>query len=609
MYIFLPLFIVLKLSDSMIRKAFSFILTLLLVTNLYGQWSPSSDSIKKHIYYLASSDLKGRMAGTEGDSLAAVYIRDHFQSFGSVLLCSNGFQYFTLVTDVKAGKGNRLNVHSKDFSPEVDFQPFSFSSSCSVEALVAFSGFGISGQSDSLTWDDYNSIDVKGKWALILRGDPEPDNPSSEFIPMASDRSKTLLARDKGAIGVLLVSPYSMEKSDRLIDITFDKSVSDAGIPVISITRKLAAFILNLPVSSIDSIEKRMLSQKSSITFLTESVLKATTSIERTKATTRNVIAMIEGADSLLKDEYIVVGAHYDHLGTGGNGSGSRVPDEIAVHGGADDNASGVASLIELARYFSVEKNRPARSMLFVAFGAEEMGILGSRYFVDNAPVPVKSIKAMINIDMVGRLAEDDPKVTISGTGTFNVADSILDQLAKDRSFSIRKTMDGYGPSDHASFYTAGIPVLFITTGAHGDYHTPLDTPEKINYNGQVQLTSFIAELASVIGNLSVAPIYAESGSKKESGQTGRNLKVTFGIMPDISGAETSGGMKVEGARKDAPAGRAGMMKGDIITAINGLPVSNVYDYMNRLSKLKQGETVNVEILRNNIKMVLIIQL
>lgn len=593
----------------MIKKTFCFILTILLVSNIYGQWSPSSDSIKKHICYLASPELMGRRAGTEGDSLAAVYIRSYFQSFGSALLCNRGFQDFTLVTEIKAGESNRLHVNSSDFNSGVDFQPFSFSASCTVEAPVAFSGFGISGQSDSLAWDDYNSIDVKGKWVLILRGDPEPDNPSSEFIPMASDRAKALLARDKGAIGILLVSPSSIEKTDRLFDISFDKSVSDAGIPVISITRKLAACILKLPVSSIDSIEKRMLSQKLSITFLTESVLKATTSIERTKATTHNVIAMIEGTDSLLKKEYIVLGAHYDHLGMGGNGSGSRVPDEAAVHGGADDNASGVASLIELARYFSVKKNRPARSMLFVAFGAEEMGILGSRYFVDNAPVPVKSIKAMINIDMVGRLSEDDPKVTISGTGTFNAADSILDQLAKGRLFSIRKTTDGYGPSDHAAFYTADIPVLFITTGAHGDYHTPMDTPERINYSGQVKLTSFIAELASCIGSLPVAPIFSEAGSKKASGQTGRNLKVTFGIMPDISGAETSGGMKVEGARKDAPAGRAGMMKGDIITAINGLPVSNVYDYMNRLSKLKQGETVNVEILRNGVKMVLIIQL
>lgn len=597
----------------MFKKTLSIIIIFLSSLSLFSQNYPSVDSLRKHVGYLASEELGGRKAGTTGDSLAATYIRNHFIASGLDVKYNNGFQYFSLITDVKGGLENRLNVDGKEFVYETDFQPFSFSTSGNLTAPVVFASFGITGQSDSLIWDDYESIDVKDKWVLIVRGDPEPDNPTSAFIPLASDRAKALTAKDKGAKGVLLVSPSSIDRSDRTVDITFDKSVSDAGLPVISITRKLASYILGLPTTSIDSLEKTMISKKQSIVFNVNSKVEATTQIVREKAISRNIVATLVGNDPLLKDEYIVIGAHYDHLGMGGNASGSRVPDEIAVHGGADDNASGVASLLELANYFSKTENRPSRSIIFVSFGAEEMGIIGARYFVEHPPVDIKSIMAMVNLDMVGRMKikneTDEPTLSISGTGTSNVTDSILNILETNRTFKLKRIPDGYGPSDHAAFYTAGIPVLFLTTGAHGDYHTPLDTPDKINYQGQADVTLFTADLVKAFGILEKAPIFAEAGAKKESGHYGRNLKVTLGIMPDVSGAETSGGMKVEGTRKDAPAARAGMQKGDIITAINGMKVANIYDYMSRLGKLKPGETVNVEILRNNVTEILIIQL
>lgn len=585
------------------------ILFFLFSVGLFAQDKPLTEALKKHISYLASPELKGRKAGSEGDSLAAVYIRDNFRQIGLKPFTGNGFQYFSLVTDVIAGKRNSLKTGEKKFTAGKDFQPFSFSTSDSLTAQVVFAGFGITGESDSLKWDDYKGLDVKGKWLLILRGDPEPDNPTSAFIPMASDRAKALAAKDKGAAGVLLVTPSSIDRADRPIDITFDKSVSDAGIPVISITRALAANILSLPVTAVDSIEKRMIAAKQSTAFLTKSTLSARSEINREKAISRNIAFVLKGSDATLANEYIVVGAHYDHLGMGGEGSGSRVPDTVAVHYGADDNASGVASLIELAKHFASNPLQTPRSIVFVAFGAEEMGIIGSRYFVEHLPVPVKSIKAMINMDMVGRLKADDAIISISGTGTSNVNDSIINVYEKSRSFKVKRVPDGYGPSDHAAFYTAGVPVLFLTSGAHSDYHTPDDTPERINYKGQAAITEFAGDLISGFSSLKVSPVFAEAGARKESGHYGRNLKVTLGIMPDVSGAETSGGMKVEGTRKDAPAERAGMIKGDIITAINGMKVSNIYDYMARLGKLKPGDIANIEILRNNKKEILIVQL
>lgn len=589
-----------------------FLLVSALIAAVYplsAQTLPSADSLKKHVKFLASDNLKGRKAGSESDSIAAFYIQKQLSGYGLIPLFNNGIQYYSLVTDVKAGNGNTLSVNLKEYTEGRDFEPFSFSTSQSLSNEVVFAGFGITADFDSLKWDDYKDTDVNGKWVLVLRGDPEPDNPTSAFIPLASDRSKALNAKDKKAAGVLLVSPSSIDRSDKPIDITFDKSVSDAGLPVISITRKLAADILGLAESSIDSIEKVMISKKTTITINRNTTISANTDVIRQKAISRNISFMIKGSDPDLAKEYVVIGAHYDHLGMGGEGSGSRVPDTTGVHHGADDNASGVASLIELARYYSQEGNQPKRSLIFTAFGAEEMGIIGSRYFTEHTPVPLSSIKAMVNMDMVGRLNSDDESITISGTGTSNVTDSILNVLEKQVSFKIKRVPDGYGPSDHASFYTAGIPVVFISTGAHSDYHTPDDTFDKLNYQGQKKITIFTEELVKSFAGLAKPPVFAEAGTRRESGHYGRNLKVTLGIMPDVSGAETSGGMKVEGTRTGAPAEKAGMKKGDIITAINGMKVTNIYDYMSRLSKLKPGDVANVEILRDTKTEILIIQL
>lgn len=584
-----------------------FVILLLISLSLRSQ--NMSDRLRKHITYLASDELEGRKAGTKGDSLAATYIRDKFRSAGAELQGDNGFQYFSLVAGVSQGENNTFFVNGQKAGVSADFMPLSFSSSATVDAEVVFAGYGITGISGDINWDDYDSADVSGKWVMVLRGDPEPENQNSAFIPLATDRSKALTARDRGAAGLILVSPSGMEKKDIPLDLSYDKTVSDAGIPVVSVTRKLAANILQLSVTSIDSLEKLMLGKIMPVNLQPGTKVKASTDVIRQKVLSRNVMAVFPGKDNLLSDEYIVVGAHYDHLGMGGTGSGSRVPDLHAVHGGADDNASGVASLIEMAEWFGKTENRTSRSILFVSFGAEEMGLVGSRHFVANSPVDLKSIKAMINMDMVGRLNTESPVVTISGTGTFTVADSLLDALASTAPFEIRKVSDGYGPSDHAAFYGEGIPVLFLTTGAHSDYHTPDDDVEHINFPGQVKVTEFVATLSADLGNMKHAPIFRESGSRNQAGHYGRNLKVTLGIMPDVSGGETSGGMKVEGVRNDGPAERSGMLKGDVIVAINGLPVSNIYDYMSRLGKLRAGETANIEVLRNGKIEVLIVQL
>jgi hypothetical protein len=303
-----------------------------------------------------------------------------------------------------------------------------------------------------------------------------------------------------------------------------------------------------------------------------------------------------------------VIGAHFDHLGSGGTGSGSRVPDTLAVHNGADDNASGTAMLIEMAGKLSSVRKDLKRSIIFVSFSAEEMGLIGSKYFVDHCPVDLKKIKAMFNFDMVGRFDVDKNAISVSGTGTSAESDSIVKRYEKGLSFAVAHSPDGYGPSDHAAFYSSNIPVLYFTTGAHTDYHTPLDDAEKLNYEKEKEIGDFAFSIIMDVGNMAKPLAFKTSGSKESSGRSGRRLNVKLGIMPDFSGTEKQG-LRVDGVTKEGPADKGGILKGDIIISINGMKVRDIYEYMSRLGKLKHGQTISVEVIREEKNVVLLIQL
>jgi hypothetical protein len=317
-------------------------------------------------------------------------------------------------------------------------------------------------------------------------------------------------------------------------------------------------------------------------------------------------MAIVEGSDPQLKKEYLVVGAHHDHLGMGGSGSSSRRPDTLAVHNGADDNASGISALLEIAGKLMSNKTLLKRSVLLVAFGAEEMGLLGSKYFVNHPPVPLPQIDAMVNLDMLGRM--DTLKgIQIGGTGTSAEADSLIRHSNRSGKFRINMSQEGSGPSDHSSFYGRNIPVFFITTGAHTDYHTPDDDAEKINYPGLQAVTEFACRLILAIDGEATRLTFKEAGPK-ESPAANYRFKVTLGFMPDFSATDVEG-VRVDFVSKGKAAERGGIRNGDIITAIDGLKIRNIYDYMYRLSKLSRNQIISVEILRNGRKEVLIIQL
>jgi hypothetical protein len=279
------------------------------------------------------------------------------------------------------------------------------------------------------------------------------------------------------------------------------------------------------------------------------------------------------------------------------------MPDTIAIHYGADDNASGVAAVLEIAQKMSSLK--PGRSVIFVTFAAEEKGLLGSNYFVAHSPVPLDKIELMLNLDMVGRLR--DSSVQIGGVGTSPEFRSVLQENDNKLPLNFNLSEAGYGPSDHASFYAKDKPVLFFSTGAHSDYHTPYDRVDSINLEGLKDISSLVADLAVYFSNTSEKLAFREAGPKESTSGRYRG-KVTFGIMPDVSGEGTQG-MKVLAVTEGKPAANAGMKKGDIIVAIDNKPVGNIQDYMFRLGQIKSGDRVPVSIMRDGNKLDLLVQL
>ena len=320
------------------------------------------------------------------------------------------------------------------------------------------------------------------------------------------------------------------------------------------------------------------------------------------KRTTHNIIAIVPGKDKRLRNEYIVVGSHYDHLGLGGKDSGSRRPDTIAVHPGADDNASGDAVVLELARHF--KKVRSPRSIIFMFFGAEEQGLVGSKFFLDwmkkddnhriNLPNNIKGIVAMVNLDMVGRMRNN--ALSVSGTGTSSGFKTMVEDAAGQKGLNVSCIPDGYGPSDQASFVAAEIPVLFLTTGGHMEYHTPADVPSTLNYDGMQQTLDFTQELVTRLASMPEAPDYINVPSSQKMSHA--KFKVTLGLMPDVMGASSTPGLRADIVVAGKPAHNAGIRSGDIIQEIDGKSVNDINEYMERLAELKAGTTIPVKVLR-----------
>lgn len=567
----------------------------------------SETEIRDHIAYLASDELEGRKPGTAGGKAAANYVADHFKQIGLTPLGNDGFQYFEVITEVSLGQNNSLTAGKIIGKPGEDYTPTSFTENVSLDAGLVFVGYGFEIDSDTLKWNDYTNVDAKDKWVMILRGNPEIDDNAIDFDRHATLRHKILVARDHGAAGVVFVNGVTFDEKDELIELRIDRNFSKSSLPVIHVKRDLADLLLSEDGKNIADLEKLIDSELKDHSFDISQRLAANIEVVQHEVTTQNVLGMLEGIDPILKDEFLLIGGHYDHLGWGGKGSGSRKPDTNAVHNGADDNASGVAAVLEIAEKFAKGPEKPRRSLIFMAFAAEEMGLLGSKNFTSNPLVDLKQIKQMFNLDMVGRLDDERKVLTVGGTGTAEGMEDLLDELASSSLLRLSKTPDGYGPSDHASFYVEDIPVLFFFTGITEEYHTPEDDLETINIEGEKLIADFTYDLVLKYSNLDETFAFREAGPKGPP-KSGKRGKVKMGIIPDFAASDANGFL-LGGVVPGGPAALAGMEKGDVMVSLEGRSVKNVYDYMGRMADIKPGMRISVEVLRDGEKVILIVQL
>jgi len=556
------------------------------------------EEVENHLTVLASDDLKGRYPGTEEDEILTRYIARELKRAGLILHEKEGLQRFDIVTDLSEGPDNSLSFSGIMLDPGTDFRPFPFSADGSATGEVIFAGYGFRINEDTLQWNDYASADVTGKVVMLLRGAPGSRDATSPFMNHGEDRGKALLASDLGAAGVILVSGPEDDPEDALVELSGKQH--PLRVPVIHMRRSAAdRFLMAAGAGPVAQLESGIISARQPATFATGMEILMKTDLEPVTMKTANVIAGLKGADPVLRSEYVLVGAHHDHLGMGGPGTSSRQPDTVAVHYGADDNASGVTGVLEISEYLVAES--PSRSLLFITFGAEEMGLVGSKYFTEHSPVDLSAVQAMINLDMVGRL-NTERQLQIGGVGTSPAFRPLIDSLNRDYQFSLKYASEGYGPSDHASFYAMDVPVLFISTGAHTDYHTPADNLSGINLEGSAEIYSFVAALAESLANRKERISFTEAGPKVRVERHGRAGKVTLGLMPDVT-YDGNRGLPVMFVTEGRPAAIGGILKGDTITAIEGKRVGNVYDYMSRLDQLEEGRVIIVTVKRGEDQM------
>ena len=572
-------------------------------------WNNDSDEItiaelKDHIEFLASEKLEGRMPGSAGDQKAAEFILHNYQSNNLTLYEGSGKQPFEIVLGNKMGEKNFLSFNHYKATLNEAFVPFPFSGNGQLEKEVVFAGYGFNIESQKLRWNDYKNIHPDGKWVMILQGAPDIKEYQGVFRMEKDDRSKALKAKELGAGGILFVTNKKQNGEPEFVNPTIKEGNID--IPVINISPQLADKLLKNKDTSVQKLKSYYKEHAQTKSFKIAQKVKARVDLREDKVTTQNVIAKLPAESS---KNYIIIGAHYDHLGYGGPNSGSRKPDTNAVHYGADDNASGVAAMLEIAEKLESIRDSLNKNLVFIGFGAEEQGLIGSKYFMEHTNIDPNNIEAMINIDMIGRL-RDENSLQVGGTGSSQETDSLLKAHNETYNFKLGFSKEGYGPSDHSSFYSYDIPVFFFSTGAHMEYHTPKDKPSKINYRGLKEVTNYIYDLTKNLASSNMKLTFQEAGPKSPDKQKKHRkaLKVTLGIMPDFAGIEDRG-LRADLVVEGKPADRAGMKKGDIITAINGHEVEDVYDYMNRLSKIKPGQTITVEIIRDDKKKVLMVQL
>lgn len=555
--------------------------TISVIILLFSALPLFSQNIKRAedaLRYLASETLEGRFPGTKGDSLAHVYFTQQFQNSGLTLFDENFIQDFEITTSIRQADESNLEINGKTIVKD-NYSLFNFSADANLKSgLMTFSEL-----------PEKVTESLNGQWLLVFPEFAKGEIPAYRELVQIANRAQKL-----GAGGIIFVANDDWGQNSEFYPFYFTRSMIRLDIPAIQLAQNTC--FEELIESKYPNMEKfrEALKDKKQIEF--ENVnISAITKIDVHRSTTGNAIAYRTVDDS---DEWIVIGAHYDHLGWGGYGSGSRSPERHEIHYGADDNASGSALVMMLADYYATQN--PDVNLAFILFAAEEQGLIGSKYFVENSPIAMEKIRAMLNFDMVGRVQEN--RISISGTSTAKEFEGILGHFQK-QPLEIAMSGGGFAGSDQASFVSEDIPVLFFNSGLHEDYHTPEDNIEQINFEGIQQVGALSIALIDSLSHPDLKLTFQKQ-KQEEKVRHGGGMKVTLGIMPDVTG-RVENGLAVDGVRPGGPAEIAGIVKGDVIHKIDEFEIENIYDYMESLSKFKKGQSVKLQIVRDEKPMTL----
>jgi aminopeptidase YwaD len=553
-----------------------------------------------HVRYLASPELKGRATGSPELEKAATYIANQFRSFGLKPIPGQDYKLpFPVAINARLGSANRFNFSddgTRSLAVDSDFVPFSFSSSGKFAGGVVFAGYGITAQAH---YDDYAGIDVKDKIVLILRHEPKEDKELSLYARFDFKASN---AKAHGARGVIVINDVWAHEKTPETEESLPKFIAggdgpkDSGVFFVQVKAATAEQWLKAEGRDLHQIWSAIDRDQKPQSFVL-SKLRVDLSVEvlHDDKIVNNVAAFLPGATQ----EYVIVGAHYDHLGMGD--SNSLAPAEIgkSIHPGADDNASGTAGVIELARWFS--KHPPGkRGILFMTFAGEELGLLGSSWYAEHPLEPLGDAVAMINMDMIGRIREG--KVYLGGSGTGTTFAQVLESVKAPAPLKIEiSEKTGYGSSDHTSFTVKQVPVLFLFSGLHGDYHKPSDTADKIDAADAAKTVEYVADIATRLATDEARPKFVrlqEPTLPPASSGGGSGYGPAFGSIPDFN--EPAKGVRFADVRDGTPAAKAGLKAGDILIEFDGRDIGNLVDFTVALRAHKPGDLVLVKVLRGS---------
>jgi peptidase M28-like protein/PDZ domain-containing protein/PA domain-containing protein len=560
-----------------------------------------------YVKFLASDDLRGRATGSPELEKAATFIRDRLRSMNLKPLSGNSyFQDFEVTTSARLGPQNQLSAvnagEKQALRFQRDFVPLNLSSAGRISGEVVFAGYGIT--APEYNYDDYAGVDAKDKIVLVLRHEPQEFDEKSVFsgkvyTAHAQLFSKATNAKMHGAKALLMINDTAAHPNDNdeLEKFGATAGPANGGIEFAQVKADLAGKWIEAVGKNLAAIQASIDKDLRPQSFALPASLRLDLNVDvrREVKTVHNVGAYLPGDTA----EYVIIGAHYDHLGLGEQFS--MAPSMAGtVHPGADDNASGTAGVLELAHWFSREPKH-SRGILFLTFAGEELGLLGSSYYVNHPALPLSNAVAMINMDMIGRIR--DRKVYIGGVGTGTSFAALLKEVAPRHEFQADFTeRGGYGSSDHTSFTTKQVPVLFFFSGLHADYHKPSDTWDKIDAPGAVRLLNLIADVTDHLTDGSPRAQFVRVAESQPPGEVASHSgKVTgygpdFGSIPDFT--ELPNGVRFADVRPGSPAAKAGLKAGDVLIEFDGKPIQNLYDFTYALRAKKPGQEVLVKVLR-----------